>query len=357
MNKEFYKTTIDLSIKNIKADKEKIEKAFASYMPTDVNTFSPYFNDLRGLILKQPDLLYGLSIYCSEGVNKNKDGFLRNTLISIFKTARNKFIDYEHDEEGENEKGQNPENYEIVGHIYDSQLAIQSTGDKIPDEDVYIGMDGNWFGESSPWRGKAIDVCVAWVIYQFQYPDLAQEIVRMSQENPDGFGVSMEILFNDYKFRIGGTLDPTESFDFDGNSLGITEVRKGDPLADQLHKLWIEGKGRTYKGLPVIRILGGDIFFSGMAITNTRANSRSYNISIGSLVEEYIKKQEDNKDLVSILKAVSSKNNGDFDISQCKIINGEPDCECIEKALASMLSDISFDLKELRNSSSIVNKK
>lgn len=354
MAKELFKTTIDLEVSLKMKKKGAFKKAVSSYLDELEEFGSPYFGDLRGLVLKQPDLLYGLSVLASEGVNKNKDTFLRNTLARIYQTIRHKFVDYEHDPEGEDPKGGNPENYQIVGHVYDSQLVVQGTGQQIPDHEAFIAEDGKWFAEDSPFRNQPLDVQVAWVLYKFQYPELAEEVLKLSAEDPGRFGVSMEILFNDYKFRIGGMVDPTESFDFDGNTLGVTEVRKGDPLADMLQDGWNEGKNRVYKGLPVVRILGGDIFFSGMAITKNRANSRSWNLSVASVADSAIKaEKEETKEFTSLLKAVSSRSK-DFDINECKIVNGEPDCDCITKAVSAEITTLQDEINKLLESISAI---
>ncbi len=355
---DLFKTTIDLKW-NIKK-KGSIEKALGYYLPAEADDQSDpessYFKDLRGLILKQPDLLYALSIFVSEGVNKNKDAFLRSVLARIYQSPRNKFVDYEHDEEGQNDKGQNPEEYQIVGHIYDSQLALQKTGETIPDYDVFKDEDGDWFGKDSKWRDQPLDIIVAWVLYKFQYPELADLIVTSSDD--PGFGVSMEILFSDYKFRIGGPFDPTEDFDFDANSLGITEVRKGEGIAEQLKKNWDKGI-RTWNGLPVIRILGGDIFFSGMAITSDKANNRSWNISVASVAKNLIEEiniDDSKKELVGLIKAVASKSKN-FDFSTCNIINGEPDCECLTKTVSSEVEMIKNDIDELLTTIAKISKR
>ncbi len=356
---ELYKTTVPLKFDMKK--KGSLEKAMSSYLPAradDVTSSveSPFFTDLRGLVLKQPDLLYALSIFVSEGVNKNKDAFLRSVLADIYTSARNKFVDFEHDETGDNSDGMNPEEYQIVGHIYDSQLSIQRTGEKIPDYDVFTAEDGRWFDKESKWRDEPLDIIVAWVLYKFQYPELADLIVE-STDDP-GFGVSMEILFSDYKFRIGGTFDATESFDFDGNTTGATEIRKGSgPLADQLKKNWDKGI-RTWNNMPVVRILGGHIFFSGMAITQNKANARSWNLSVASLAEKFIEKEktnEDKKELMGLIQAVASKSKG-FDLSLCRIVDGEPDCDCLSLAISSQIDEIMTEIVQLNKETAMANE-
>ncbi len=350
--KQLFKTSIDVKVDKFIKSIKSIDKSLASYLTdTQVSEVgSTYVEDLRGLIKKQPDLLYAMSILVSEGVNKNKDAFLRSILARIYDTPRHKFVDYEHDAEGDNLKKENPKKYQIVGHIYDSQLCVQRTGEKVPDHDVTLDQDGKYFGANSIWRDEPLDIVVAWVIYQFQYPALAAEIIRLTEESPDKFGVSMEVLFSDYKFRIGGVVNSEEDFNFDGNTTGATEVRKGHPLADKLQEMWPRGEGRMWNGLPVVRILGGDIFFSGMAVTKNRANTRSWNTSIASEISTSIEEEKigDNKDLVALIEAVAKKSNN-FDIAQCEIVDGKPSCDCLAIAVSSQIDDILKNIDELTN--------
>ncbi len=349
MEKTLFKTTIDLNCKVSK--KGSFGKALADYgidnsqvqaMPMGPITAFDKIAPLNELILRQPDLLYVVSTFASQGANKNWDGFLRPVLARIFETAKNKFVDFEHDVDAE-KKDVNPEGYQIVGHIYDSCLATQETGSLIPNYEVYCDDDGKLFCKDSPYRNQAIDVVVAWVLYQFQYPEIADLIVKEFQNGDDGkFGVSMEILFSDYKFRVG-EFDPNEDFDFDATSIGKIEGRKGTPLGEELMGYW--KKRKLFNGQPVTRIFGGTVFFSGMAVTSNRASGRSYNMSLASIKE--IKETETNKEFLALLNAVASRNK-DIDMSTCKIENGEPDCDCLENAIASELNTITVDMEKLK---------
>lgn len=351
--KEFHKTYLNVAFK--KKNAGSIKKAIASYLqplPQVGATPEEYVEKVYGpntIIDKELDLFYGLSILVSEGVNKNSDAFLRDILIKIFKTPRHKFIDWEHDVQAKDKKA-NPDKYQVIGHIYDSTLSTQE-GFYIPEWDCYKDSDSKWFSKDSNWRDKALDIIVAWVIYKFEFPEIVESILRLAEEKPDSFGVSMEILFSDYKFRIGGIVDATENFDFDGNTLGVKEVRKGDPLADMFQNGWNEGKNRTYNGLPVTRILGGTIFFSGMAITENRANKRSWNISFAKSQAREFK----NQDLIDLVEAIAKKSGSDM--STCKIVNGEPDCECLEKSISSEMEIMNSFLSEMEETLSVIKKR
>lgn len=337
MEKEFFKTYLDVDFK--KRDTGSFLKAISSYGSDEPTAVQEYVTSPNKLLEKQLDLFYGLSILVSEGVNKNSDTFLRDILIGARNTPLHKFVDWEHDVHGENKKV-NPEKYQVIGHIYDSTLAAQD-GSYIPEYDVFKDLDGKWFSKDSSWRDKPLDIVVAWVIYKFEFPEIIDAILRLESEKPGSFGVSMEILFSDYKFRIGGGVSPTEDFDFDANTMGIREVRKGDALADMFQKEWNEGKYRTWNGLPVVRILGGTVLFSGMAITANRANKRSWNISFA---KDMIKEFKD-PDLIKLVEAVAKKSG--MDMSTCNLINGEPDCECVEKTIAMELETLEANLNEI----------
>lgn len=341
--KKFYKTSFNVQLKKSAVE---FEKAIASY--SNAGSDEAFFYDLRGLIEKQPDLLYGLSILVSEGSNANDDGFLRPILASIFKTPRNKFVDYEHDVDGTN-VFKNPTKYKVVGHIYDSSLTTQDNlAVPIPEDLIVQNSDGTWFPPQSSYDGKPLDITVAWVIYKFQYPELAQIVEdRFDAQDNEKFGVSMEVLFTDYKYRVG-MYDPAETFDFDAASIGAVEARKGDPLFPKLEELW-KKRGR-YNGQKVTRILGGEIFFSGMAITKNRANNRSLNLSIASVGQDFIANEEqtvENKDLLSLVKSVASRDSL-IDLNTCEIIDGKPSCACIESVASKNLDKIILGIDSIR---------
>lgn len=291
----------------------------------------------------QPDLLYARSIFCSEGINKRRDGFLRDVLFDIYKSAINKFVDYEHDENGENKKGVNPEKYHIIGHIYASYLADQDTGEVIPDEICVRGEDGKIFPIGSKYRDSKLDVIVDWVLYKFEFPDVADQVYDTRSDASTGFGVSMEILFRDYKFRVGD-MDPAESFEDTPKDGSVIEAKAktslGNILADMFKAKMV------YNGKPIVRIIGNASIFSGMAVTASRANPRSWNLATASdTVDGYITTNHDKSRLIEIIKSVASRNSGEK--MECKIIEGEPDCDCVENAVASELQLLTANITRL----------
>ena len=293
----------------------------------------------------QPDLLYARSVLCSEGANKRRDGFLRNLLFDIYKTAIHKFVDYEHDPAGSNENGQNPEKYHIIGHIYASYLMDQETKEIIPDEYVIRDEDGEMFPIGSPYRNSKLDVVVDWVLYKFEFPEIAEQVYNTISGETSGFGVSMEILFSDYKFRVG-EFDPAEKFEFDANAAGAVEAKRGSNMSLILKELW--AAGMDYHDKPIYRILGQEAFFSGMAVTSNRANPRSWNLSTASeVIANGVDETTASKDLIGLIKAVASKNK-EFTMADCKIVNGEPDCNCLQSALASELGVLVENLNKLK---------
>ena len=326
---------------DIRLNKDTIDKfkiAVASYIE-DSKDDPESFRQLSTWVQKQPDLLYALSILVSAGANKNMDGFLVPILCDIYKSPRHKYVDYEHDAEGLNVDGKNPDKYQTVGHIYDSAITLQS-GEIIPESEIIKDpQDNKWFLSNSQWRNKPIDIVVAWVVYKFLFPEIAEKIIKYSEIDPITFGVSMEILFNDYKFRVGD-FDIFEEFDFDANTIGAIEEKRDTKFGKILESMW---KSKLkYKGQSITRILGGDIFFSGMAITSNRANKRSANLSIAlsKTTASFINEQDrNNKELEILLKSVATKNNG-FDLSKCNIVDGQPDCDCLKVFLIAELNDL-----------------
>lgn len=360
MEKELFKTSIELVSKINTSG--PFNKAIMSYLEDNqdkevekdepIDSEFGYIQPLKELILKQPDLLYVVSTFASQGNNKNNDVFLRSILAKIFETPKHKFVDFEHDSLAENFFS-NPNQYKVVGHIYDSILATQETDSVIPSYELVMGPDGKLFSTDSPYRNQALDVVVAWVLYQFEYPELADLIVKNYAEGDNGkFGVSMEVLFSNYKFRVG-EVNPDETFEHDGNADGYIEAVKGTPLADKLKPYW--EKRKQYNGKTVYRILGGDIFFSGMAITSNRAGERSSNKSIASIVNDFTKSNA-SKEILSLIRAISSKNSG-VDMSKCEIIDGEPSCGCLEKSIAAQIEEISKALAAIKKRKDISPKR
>ena len=343
MNRELFKTSVDVDFKISKT--QDLKKAFADILalPEDIakNTVTggddfELIAPLKELILKQPDLLYVVSTFASEGANKNNDVFLRKVLGKIFKTPMHKFVDFEHDVEGK-QLNKNPDRYKVVGHIYDSVLAAQKTGVIIPDYEIVNGSDGKLFSEDSKFRTQPLDIITAWVLYQFEYPELADLIIEEFQKGDNGkFGVSMEVLFSDYKFRAGAC-DANEDFETDASASGVIEAGKGTPLGEVLRGFWKNKK--PYKGQTVYRILGGEIFFSGMAITSNRANLRSRNLSIASEADNFAK-EESNSTIASLIKAMAMVDLNTKDLNACSIVNGEPSCGCSSMLTKAQLSTL-----------------
>lgn len=337
MSKKFHRALVDVSVQ--KSNSRAFSKALADYDSPDV------VGGLRGIIEKQPDLLYGISILVSEGANANDDGFLRSKLIDIFKTPRHKFVDYEHDVDAAS-PFKNPAKYKVVGHIYDSMLSTQDTGELI--DDFFVVKDGNkWFNENSGYRDRALDIIVAWVIYKFQYPELAQMIESKFDKNDNAaFGVSMEVLFTDYKYRVGN-FDPAEDFDFDASSVGAIEARYGDPMFKKLEGMW--KKRERFNGQKITRILGGEMFFSGMAITSNRANKRSINLSVASVAKNFAELEQEQGDVVSIIKAVSNKDT-DKELGVCELVDGVPVCGCTRASISEKVDSLVSSINDFVSS-------
>lgn len=347
MKEKLFRTTVDLDMKINPRNNGSFKKAVADYL--DTQEVLPIIKSENHLSLHkgqwQPDLAYISSILVSEGRNDNGDGFLRPKLIEAYETPENKFVDFEHDPDGKNDRGQNPKKYQIVGHIYESVISLQRDGKIVPESEVYRDGDNKWFSLGSLWRDTPIDLVVAWVIYKFQFPELAEMTEAATLDSPTKFGVSMEVLFSDYKYRVG-PFDPAEEFEYDATMDGCVEARKDTPFAEELGKLW--RSRQKYNGQDITRILGGTMFFSGMAITKNRANRRSVNLSIASQIEEEVanlKAETEETDLTKLVRVVASRNQ--MDLAKCELVDGEPSCGCIENAIASELDSITKGMNDL----------
>ena len=109
------------------------------------------------------DLLYLEFVLCHEGQNSNKDGFLLSELQANFETVKFKDLNVEHTDK-------------IVGCIYDGEL--------VEDEAKATYTFAGGF--------KPHIVCSA-VVYQFKFPDVAQELI--DKHGQGNLSFSMETWF------------------------------------------------------------------------------------------------------------------------------------------------------------------
>lgn len=256
----------DLKIVEASTDKFKKSVGFAQNLPTE----------------KQIDLLYCTALYASEGDNKNKDYFLRQTLIGSRKTPIMKFVDFQHNVKLDAAQSFKGQTIGICGHIYDAALMLENGDEQIvvaEDKIIAEQKDGQTvytldYPNAEKYR---LHLLVAFVIYEFEFPDLAVEIKKsVAGDSKVNLSVSMEIMFSDYKLRVG-KISPFETFA--ETPKGAEDFFKGNDLVPMLNQ--IRESGSEYKGKPVVRVMGGENFFSGMGIVFFPANKYSVLESAG----------------------------------------------------------------------------
>ena len=230
----------------------------------------------EGVPKGQLDLLHCTALFVSEGKNNNHDFFLRQAVIASRHTPKLKFVDFQHKTKANESEYFRGEKIGICGHIYDSTLMLENGKEQIlVDEKKILQKTENGktvYTLDYPNVEKyTLHLLVAFVIYSFEFPGLAEEIKKsVSGESKLDLRVSMEVLFSDHKYRVG-EISPFESFE--DVRAGSQDYYKGDKIEAVLESLRV-GKN-PYQGKPVYRVIGGEMFFSGMGIVFFPANAYS----------------------------------------------------------------------------------
>src|SRR3990167_4843478 len=129
---------------------------------------------------RQMDLLYGTSLFVSEGENLNGDYFLRQQMIAARQTPIFKPVDFLHSVSGAIFKGRM---IGICGNIYDSSLMLEKGTEQIlvPESKILTEEKNGQtiykldFPNAETYR---LHLVTAWVVYSFEFPDLAEEIMK-----------------------------------------------------------------------------------------------------------------------------------------------------------------------------------
>lgn len=173
--------------------------------------------------------------------NENGDGIDTKSAAKVLKQFINKPINIEHKKNL------------IVGHIINASFS-----DKEPDfveNDIVDYLD----------RKDPFYITVAGLIYKHVYPDLADALIEASDPNSETyqeFSSSWEIAFDDYEIAVGSkNLEECQVYN--------EESDEYDLFNDYLKSMG--GSGISYAGNPVSRLLSGNIYPIGCAITTNPA--------------------------------------------------------------------------------------
>jgi len=199
---------------------------------------------------KQVDLAYGTALYVSQGGNKNGYYFSNHLLLANYKTGLLKPINVGHSAEF------------IVGVVYDVALSKKGDTDNpepkfslIEDSRVKVTSDKGIYTEG--YRGE-VDVWTHFVLFKIIYPG----VVEVLKENVSGnmeydkYFMSMEILFDDYKYLW----DEDEATAFD-------RTYKNQYLDEYI--------GKTFEGRKLFKMYTGPVAFGGGGIVSDPAESRA----------------------------------------------------------------------------------
>jgi hypothetical protein len=176
--------------------------------------------------------------------NANGDGIDSSTAIEMVKRFINKPINIEHKKN------------KIVGHIINASLS-----DKEPE---YKENDLKSFSK----RKDPYFITAAGLIYKHVYPDLAKAIEQASDEKNSEYqsiSTSWELGFKNYKVVYGSDrLDESEIIEDEAKAAEMKKMIKG-----------FGGKGQDEYGKKINRLIVGEVYPLGAALTRNPAASVS----------------------------------------------------------------------------------
>lgn len=203
----------------------------------------------RGKAFKLPDrhddLLYLRKTLVTAGINANDDVFLIDELWKARHTPVLKPLNWMHNDK------------DIIGVMYTSQ-AFTLGGDPLPDDLESVN--------------EPFELIVDGVVYQYTFPDKAEEIRRRHAEG--NLYCSMEAWFDNYDFAL------FKQKDFD------TLIKRETATAFLDSQLKVRGGTGFYEDAGVKKRLGRalrNIIFGGSGIVNYPANQRSKVFQVGEI--------------------------------------------------------------------------
>lgn len=241
---------------------------------------------LRGIAPPDIDLeknidLIGLAFNAAVAnrFNKNDDGIDTETALSIKDYFVHKPANIEHQKS------------RVVGHVVSAALSKYGTNELLDVSDAALSMD--------PFN---ISLCA--VIYKTINPEFA-ELVQRSVDPDDEYyqkvSASWEIGFNSYKL-----------------ALGSRTLKEAEIISDEAHvgelKKYLKaygGDGKTEDGVPIYRLISGEIFPLGIGFTsNPAAEVKGIEVLKGDGVDLNFKEKRKAKDtpFETVKNSITQKN-------------------------------------------------
>tara|TARA_Y100000004_G_scaffold43674_1_gene47880 strand:- start:8815 stop:10359 length:1545 start_codon:yes stop_codon:yes gene_type:complete len=168
--------------------------------------------------------------------NKNGDGIATDSAVSICANFMHKPCNIEHQKNN------------IVGHVVSAGFSEYGSN--------------NQFKTISEDYKKPFNIALGAVVYKTVAPDFANVIVDSSDpesENYQSVSASWEVGFNEYNISVGEGEDAQV----------VSDPKEIESLSKYLKSFG--GEGKNEKGLPVNRLIVGEIFPLGIGFTNNPA--------------------------------------------------------------------------------------
>lgn len=283
-----------------------ISEAAKSLMPED---FDPSAN------IDVLPVVFNLAVV--NEFNKNGDGIDTDTAIAAVKRFINKPINIEH------------KKHKIVGHIINASFSESEFDFKDYDVNSYAGKTEPFY------------INAAGLIYRNIFPELAQAVEDAAEEDAEEYqsiSTSWELAFKNYKVVYGS------------DRLDQCTIAEGEVEADK--KQYVKGfggKGKDKEGNPVHRLIYGETYPLGAALTyNPAARVKGVYLMQNNMDNSDTK--DDNKDIKNSQK-ISLNSEKDVKTDKFDIFN--MDKEQFEQLMTKVAESVASVVKKDDQASSI----
>jgi hypothetical protein len=249
--------------------------------------------------------------------NKNGDGIDTETAIAAVKRFINKPINIEH------------KKHKIVGHIINASFSEAEFDFKDYDVASYAGKTEPFF------------INAAGLIYRNIFPELANAVEQAAEEDSEEYqsiSTSWELAFKNYKVVYGS------------NRLDECEVMEGAQAeAMKQYVKGFGGKGTDKEGVPVHRLIYGETYPLGAALTyNPAARVKGV-----YLMKNNIDNSEEINDNQDIKKSQKISLNSEKDVKTDKFDIFDMDTEQFEQLMTKVAESVASVVKKDDQASSI----
>ena len=241
--------------------------------------------------------------------NKNGDGIDSKTAVAAVKRFINKPINIEHKKD------------KIVGHMINASFSTREFDFKNNDIESYADKTEPYY------------INAAGLIYRQIYPKLADAIMEASNDNDETYqsiSASWELAFKQYEVAYGS------------NVLEESKVLTGEEKEDKKQYLkGLGGKGKDDEGLPVNRLIVGETYPLGAALTRNPA----------AAVKGVYTEEAEQKKMKS--EKISLNSNKNVNADKFKFIFNNMDKEQFDELMAKVGESVASVVKQESEASTI----